>query len=648
MYTHRLAVRCVNDPEWVKEFLEYVDANPNSCQEIWLCSSYAFPPIEKHREFAHGMKSALEQFKARGIRVALQISNTIGGHSGTLNSDCTGLIRDDWHAPYFVNEKGEECPDRFCAMSKDFADYIDAEFEAYLTELDVCGVWIDDDFRMGNHGQSCWCDSCIEEFSKRQGKSYTREELVGLVNDDFETRDAWIKFTSDRAHDTAKIFAETVHKYAPNAYMALQHGANGYMQGCGHTSVFEGFMEGSGIAPKSRPGGGSYEDYDPNTFIRKWRWLSHQTRYLPECVKDIRPEIENLPDVCYGKTMAGLAFETAFYFAGGATSMSYATMMRRNEPLSWLCLQLKDMSENFEWFTRLSEINKNSHPDGVEVYISEKPWNYKTEKPFAWENIHFDDGMELIRTGVPINLNKIGKTFLLNKHYAETLTDDEIKMLLSKNVVCDGESATILTERGFGDILGVTAENIKTGTLQERLPDGYPWSFNFFKPYGAKLTLSDRAKAVTNYSVVATGENFGIASAYTETTLGGRWAVIGYGLFNQIISFAKRNAIVDALEWAGGQLPAKLTTPDRIILFPRSNDEGRLLAVSLVNTTIGKCEGIEIMLKGEYKNCEWRALRVPTTKLETRIENGSTFVTIPDFDAWSVGTLFLEVKMNDR
>lgn len=645
MYTHRLAVRCVNDPEWVREFLEYVDANPNSCQEVWLCSSYAFPPIEKHREFAHGMKPALEQFKARGIRVALQISNTIGGHSGTLNSDCTGLIRDDWHARYIVNSDGKECPATFCTRSKEFTEYVQKELEVYLTELpDVCGVWIDDDFRMGNHHLSCWCDSCIAEFSERQGKKYTREELVGLVNDDFDTRDAWIQFTKDRLYDAAKMMSAAIHKHAPNAYVALQHGAFGYMQGCGQTAAFEGFKDGSGIAPKSRPGGGSYEDYDPNTFIRKWRWMSHQTRYLPEYVKDIRPEIENLPDVAYGKTMAGLAFETAFYFAGGATSMSYATMMRRNEPLSWLCQQLGDMSENFEWFSRLSEINQNTKPDGAEVYVSEKPWNYKTEKPFEWEQIHFDDGFELIRDGFGVNLNKTGKVLLLNKHYAQTLTDDEIRSLLARNVVCDGETATILTERGFGDILGVTAENIKTGKLQEKLNDDYCWSFNFFKPYGAKLNIiDDTACEVTHYFVIATGEEYGTASAYTTTKLGGRWAVIGYGLFNQIISFAKRNAIVDAIEWAGGQLSAKLTTPDRMIVFPRVDAEDRLRAVSLVNTTVGKISGAELKLNGEYTHAEWRALHYPELKsVETRIENGSTYITIPDFDAWSVGTLFLD------
>ena len=87
MYTHRLAVRCVNDPAWVDEFLKYVDENPNSCQEVWLCSSYAFPPIEKHREFARGMKPALEKFKAREKK---------------HNSDFTGFLNRKYKAVFDI------------------------------------------------------------------------------------------------------------------------------------------------------------------------------------------------------------------------------------------------------------------------------------------------------------------------------------------------------------------------------------------------------------------------------------------------------------------------------------------------------------------------------------------------------------------
>ncbi len=642
LYTHRLEANLMNDPKWVEEFLKYIDENPNCCQEVWMCSSYGFPPIEKHRAFACGMKPHVEEFKKRGIKVALQISNTMGGHNSAIYRDCTGLIRDDWHAPFCVDINGKEVFGRFCPRSKEFIEYIDAEFGAYLTELDVSGVWIDDDFKMGNHGFVCWCDSCIEEFSKRVGRSFTREELVRLVNDDFEIRDKWIEFTSDRMYDAAKFYGNTVHKYRPEAYIALEHGANGYMQGLGHKSIFKGFMDGTGIAPKSRPGAGAYEDYDPNTFIEKYRMTSHQTRYLPDCVDDIRPEVENIPDVCYGKTMGGIAFETVFYFAAGATSINYATMMRRNEPLSWLTNQLKDMTENYEWLSRLSKINRETKPDGAEIYISEKPWNYKTEVDFDWEKVDFDAGIEPIRWGFGVNFHNTDGVLFLNKQYAKALTDSEIEMLLSKNVVCDGESATILTERGFGDALGITSENVFTGRCHEVLPDGNVWHFNFFFPTGARLTLSDRAKEVSEYQFFETGERFGTASAYTTTTKGGRWAVIGYGLFMQITSFAKRCAIVDAIEWAGGKLSAKLTTPDRIIVFPRKDkNTGRLRAVSLVNTSIGTYKGTEIELDGKYDKCEWRALHVSSVELKTRFENGSTFITIPDFDGWSIGTLFL-------
>ncbi len=641
MYTHRLADRCVKDPEWVEEFLKYVDENPNSCHEVWLCSKYAFPSIETHRETARLMKPTVEMFKSRGIRVALQISNTIGGHSGTKFSDNSGLVREDWHAPFFVNEKGEEHPYRFCVRSQEFKDYVSAELEAYLSELDVCGVWIDDDFRMGNHTQSCWCDSCIEEFSRRENRRFSREELVKLVNDDFEVRDAWIKFTSDRFHDAALFMAEAVHRAKPDAYMALQHGANGYMQGAGHTAAFEGFFEGSGVVPHSRPGGGSYEDFNPNTFIVKYRWLSHQTRYLPEYVKDIRPEIENLPDVCYGKTLGGQIFETALYFAGGATSMSYATMMRRNEPLSWLCLQLRDMSQNFEWFSRLSEVNKNTRAGGAEIYIPQRPWNYKTEKPFEWENIDFDSGCEIIRCGIPMTLQKIDTVYLLHHSRVKAMSDDELKEMLSKNVVCDGETAAIITERGLSHLLGVCAEKIVTGKLYEKLSDEFNWAHNFFHPYGARIACSDNAEEITAFYNNLTGEHEGTASAYTVTALGGRWAVVGYCLFNHVISFAKRNKILEALEWAGGKLPAKLTTPDKMIIFPRVDQKGKVLSVSFVNTSVGACETSEVCVDGEYEKAEWYSIGEKKKEVATRILNGSTYITLPHVNGWSVGTLFL-------
>ncbi|MBQ9976248.1 MAG: hypothetical protein IJP16_07025 [Clostridia bacterium] len=642
LYTHRLEANLMNDPKWVSEFLKYIDENPNCCQEVWLCSSYGFPPIERHRDLALGMKPHIEQFKKRGIKVALQISNTMGGHNSAIYRNCTGLIRDDWHAPFCIDINGNEVFGRFCPRSEEFKEYIDREFEAYLTTLEVSGVWIDDDFKMGNHNLVCWCDSCIEEFSRRVNRSFTREELIRLVNDDLDVRDAWIEFTGDRMYETAKFYGDTVHKYNPDAYIALEHGANGYMQGLGHKSIFKGFMDGTGIPPKSRPGAGAYEDYDPNTFIEKYRMNSHQTRYLPDFVEDIRPEVENIPDVCYGKTMGGIAFETAFYFAAGATSINYATMMRRFEPLSWLSLQLKDMTQNYDWLTRLANINRETNPDGVEIYIPEKPWSYKTENDFEWEKVNFDAGIEPIRHGFGINFHKTDGVLFLNKHYAKALSDSEIEMLLSKNVVCDGESATILTNRGFGDALGLKSEDVFVGRCHEVLPCGNVWQFNFFFPNGSLLTLSSRAQEISEYQYFETGERFGTASAYTVTEKGGRWAVIGYGLFMQITSFAKRCAIVDAIEWAGGQLSAKLTTRDRAIIFPRKDKAtGRLRAVSIVNTSIAKSNGMELQLKGDYKECEWRALYQPAVSVKTSFKNGSTYVTIPTLDGWGIGTLFL-------
>ena len=335
-------------------------------------------------------------------------------------------------------------------------------------------------------------------------------------------------------------------------------------------------------------------------------------------------------------------FETALYFAGGATSMSYASMMRRNEPLSWLCLQLRAMSENFEWFSKLSQVNMNTHPAGIEVYIPEKPWNYITEKPFEWEEIDFDSGMEIMRQGIPVTLQKTKAVYLLNKNRIKAMTDEEIKMLLSKNVVCDGETVAELTRRGFSELLGVSAEEISTGGIAERLDDEYDWNFNFFFSDGARLTLlSDKAKEVTSYYVVRTQEYAGVASVYAETALGGRWAVVAYRLFSHIMSFAKRNRIVEAFEWVGGKLPAKLTTPERMLLFARVDENERLRAVSVVNTSVGASDTTRLELVGEYHDAEWYSIGKAALRVETDACNGTTLVTLPKIDGWSVGTLFL-------
>lgn len=56
---------------------------------------------------------------------------------------------------------------------------------------------------------------------------------------------------------------------------------------------------------------------------------------LPGYVKEIRPEIENLPDVVYGKTPAGTCYETSLYLASGANDMSYAMLIELYDPMGY-------------------------------------------------------------------------------------------------------------------------------------------------------------------------------------------------------------------------------------------------------------------------------------------------------------------------
>ena len=91
----------------------------------------------------------------------------------------------------------------------------------------------------------------------------------------------------------------------------------------------------SGKAPKYRPGGGYYNDKNPFGMFEKGMILETAIAQTPEYVTDILPEVENTPDVAFGKSIGGTVKEATLYLALGCTSTSFASLMTEYEDISW-------------------------------------------------------------------------------------------------------------------------------------------------------------------------------------------------------------------------------------------------------------------------------------------------------------------------
>ncbi len=92
MLTQRLGSNTQKDPRFIEEFLKIVKENKGSCDEVWVSSDYGFPKIETHIKSAEVLTSVSEKLKNAGLRVSLQISNTIGHGQYMSSQDCTDLV----------------------------------------------------------------------------------------------------------------------------------------------------------------------------------------------------------------------------------------------------------------------------------------------------------------------------------------------------------------------------------------------------------------------------------------------------------------------------------------------------------------------------------------------------------------------------
>ena len=77
MLTQRLSNNVQLNDEFIDGLIEISKRHKGSCDEIWLASYYGFPPLEKHKEMAEKLAVVAEKLRKAGLRVSLQISNTL-------------------------------------------------------------------------------------------------------------------------------------------------------------------------------------------------------------------------------------------------------------------------------------------------------------------------------------------------------------------------------------------------------------------------------------------------------------------------------------------------------------------------------------------------------------------------------------------
>jgi len=569
------------------EMMAAFDKYPGCCDEVW----FEHDGLETQQfidESLPKMVAAAEKVRQRGITPSIQVVAI--GHPepvGVFPNDPASLQKNKLGFRPVVSEDGYAATTQTCPRDTAFANEHAKRYAIYAEAIQPYAIYIDDDLRLTQHTPAhsiCFCDECLKQFSEKVGKVWTREALVKALNDNEPgVRKAWIRFSQEGLAVYTRIVSQAVHKVSPNTHMGLQHVAfhEELMEGWDWTPIFDAMREATGLAPVSRPGHGYYNDRVPREMFIKAYGISRQIHRLPSDITSIAPEIEGYMHRATGKSPQSICTETLLYLGLGATSMSYAIICANMEPMEWYAENyFKYLDKYHSLFSQFTAFNKTSYPCGIDSYLSPNQV-YRNTEDWAVSR-HGQEIIQLAAYGVTLTPESPWCT-------ATTLDSEAVQGMQAAEVDSLFNTVGVLMDKATWDIL-----------------EG--------RGYTASLKKVDKGY------VSASGKRIAVCPSY-----------------NQEITGAERNAILDQLDWVSDdKMYCKFESMVHATAVPRCNEDGTLRSVVYVNSCISDQENIVIRLRHCPADAKfiWKSAGNKDLKLKA-VKDGEDFlVTIPFAKAW--------------
>ena len=640
--------------EALDELLGVLTRRRDACDEVWFAVARGFPPLDVHRRFADRMAAAAERVRAVGVLPGIQVGRTVG-HADEAQFPADAIT---WQT--LVGHDGRVARTCNCPRAPGFHDYLRDMLTPYAA-WGPSSLWLDDDLRMHHHppvAYGCFCERCLADFSAAAGGAWDREGLVAAFHgpDGGALRLAWTRFNQESIAMVCRTAAEAVHAVAPDCLLGLQTIGHewGLYDGPDYAPAFAAYASVGGHPIGSRPGHGVYTDHRPRDLINKAFTVARQVARLPEAVTVACPEIENFTHTAMGKTPHGTVVESTLDLAlSGCNALSYAIIGLPHEPLSW-CEGILDRVGRWRPFwERYRRDGAGTRAAGFEIVFSRDHAARPIcdgERPMAWAHLDLAAAQQLTTMGLPLcaeNQHPCGA--LLTAGAADGLTDAEIERLLAGGLLIDGDALARLQARGFGPLIGMTAEPWGRHRAYERFtadPINGPHAGHVWMQPGGRFyrldALSDGARVLGEY-VTQEGDALGAATAAVETAAGGRVGVLGANGFEHVVSSARRAQVLALADWiGGGAMPALVETPAQVMVVPRTDEQGRLSTCLALNVSIDATPPLRTILRGAT-NAEavWVTPETADRPLTATAEGDRTVLDLPPLPPWSLGYVAL-------
>lgn len=615
---------------------------------------HGYLPVSAFKERLPALGNAVEAVRAVGLRTGINILNTIGQFD-----ECPDLLP-EMDVPPMVGLEGEIARNCCCAASREF---LDATAERYrlTAELRPDVIWIDDDFRLNNHGpvsSGCFCESCLDAFGERFGTRFTREEMKEALRLDKwpganTVREAWLARNSDLLNQICVTVERAVHKVSPKAELGLMHGWHTY-GGAGHGRWLNTLRGPDNIPIHYRPGGGFYNEDWPTKMIEKAVTLPPEVSDQPVEIATIQCEIESFPYCLLDKTPLTTMVENTCYHAVGCNGLLLNAFTDSYGPFEEYSPLLEEMRKWLPFWEQSTEKMGDMPLAGLWEAIS--PYGEGTSfTKDTWPNDNRGRNItsRLIQFGLPMSVSfENARGTVMAGSGITTVSLDRLESILKRGAIIDGDALAYLWQAGLGELTGVKVDKAWKPGVMEQHAD-HPWNAGFERSFrdaragffhrtddtmDFTLTPLDGSVVPLSYMVSQDeSDTYGISACTYENKYGGRIVTMGYRPWEFFRRQVKHQQYASAARWISRDtLPLWVDTFCNVSPFVRQSEPGGRLAALLLNSTIQPQSDVKIGLAADYGQISvvhpFQDGVVDVQK-PVRTERGWQ-ITIPHFDGW--------------
>ena len=408
-----------------------------------------FPAIDKAKTYLESYRKLKHALDGSGVKLGILLQSIVG-HWPRVDKK-----EEQWTRTIDINGSLK----RFCILDKNFQDYIKDVIVMFAKEKPVFFMG-DDDIRTFSPMVECFCPLHVAEFNKRTGKNFTSQQLRNAVKNCKSGDEIFNAFEELRL-DTNKQIVATIRQAIDSVDPEIESCTCMPWWSTHDNAKVSKVMAGKHL-PALRICNSLYLSKTTDAFVS----MAIRTQALYETNKHIPillDESDTCPHNLYAMSSSALHSKICQSAMVGlkGSKLWFVNAYSGDYPIHRN--YTKVIAENTKLYCKIVEEVKNSSPYGVLIPIEDKLTHYHPFKSPVYFYIHPNSWAEALfgTYAIPFqctaDLTQQGVYAVAGKHAVSRLNDTQLKQILSRKLLLDGEAATEITKRGFAKYLGVEA-----------------------------------------------------------------------------------------------------------------------------------------------------------------------------------------------